>query len=70
MEPETHPLRQIRAACDDDTLTVYQAYSPAIAQPALQAGTFGLGGGRRARNGSWRCGSAGAGSRGRSRTRV
>ncbi|WP_042434343.1 DUF4291 domain-containing protein [Streptacidiphilus anmyonensis] len=40
MEPETHPLRQIRAACDDRTLTVYQAYSSAIAEPALRAGTF------------------------------
>ncbi|WP_370120061.1 DUF4291 domain-containing protein [Streptacidiphilus sp. MAP12-33] len=34
------PMRQIRAAHDDDTLTVYQAYSPAIADPALAAGTF------------------------------
>ncbi|MBF9073261.1 DUF4291 domain-containing protein [Streptacidiphilus fuscans] len=34
------PLRQIRAAHDDDTLTVYQAYPPAIADAALAAGTF------------------------------
>nr|WP_201776208.1 DUF4291 domain-containing protein [Streptacidiphilus melanogenes] len=37
---EARPLRQIRAAYDDDALTVYQAYSPAIADPALEAGTF------------------------------
>ncbi|RAG87449.1 DUF4291 domain-containing protein [Streptacidiphilus pinicola] len=37
---ESVPLRQIRAAFDDNALTVYQAYSPAIAQPALDARTF------------------------------
>lgn len=31
---------QIRAKFDADTITVYQAYSPAIADPALVAGTF------------------------------
>jgi hypothetical protein len=34
------PLRQIRADFDDTTLTVYQAYSPQIADAALKAGTF------------------------------
>jgi hypothetical protein len=32
--------RQVRAKHDDDTLVVYQAYAPAIAEPALKAGTF------------------------------
>jgi hypothetical protein len=32
--------RQIRAAYDDRTVTVYQAYSPAIAVPAVAAGGF------------------------------
>jgi hypothetical protein len=32
--------RQIRAMYDDSTVTVYQAYSPAIAVPAVQAGRF------------------------------
>jgi hypothetical protein len=36
----TIPSRQIRAAFDDDTITVYQAYDPAIAEPALAAQTF------------------------------
>ncbi|WP_127507266.1 DUF4291 domain-containing protein [Actinoplanes solisilvae] len=36
----TVPLRQIRAAYDDSTVTVYQAYSPEIALPALAAGRF------------------------------
>lgn len=40
MEMQTRPLREVRAAYDDETLTVYQAYSPAIAGPALDAGTF------------------------------
>jgi hypothetical protein len=40
MEMDTQPLREIRAAYDDAALTVYQAYSPAIADPALGAGTF------------------------------
>jgi hypothetical protein len=32
--------RQIRAVYDDDTVTVYQAYSPVIAVPAVRAGRF------------------------------
>lgn len=31
---------QIRAVFDDETVTVYQAYSPAIAEPAVRAGRF------------------------------
>jgi hypothetical protein len=38
--PRMHPPRQIRADFDDETIVVYQAYSPAIADPALAAGTF------------------------------
>lgn len=34
------PLREVRAVFDEHTLTVYQAYSAAIADPALAAGTF------------------------------
>jgi hypothetical protein len=34
------PHRQIRAAYTDHTVTVYQAYSPAIAGPAVRAGRF------------------------------
>lgn len=34
------PLRQIRAQHTEDTITVYQAYPPAIADAALAAGTF------------------------------
>ncbi|MBT0769958.1 DUF4291 domain-containing protein [Kineosporia sp. J2-2] len=34
------PLRQIRAIWDATTITVYQAYSPEIAEPALAAGRF------------------------------
>jgi hypothetical protein len=34
------PFRQIRAACSATTITVYQAYSPAIAAPALAVGRF------------------------------
>ena len=34
------PYRQIRALYTDSTFTVYQAYSPAIAEAALAAGTF------------------------------
>lgn len=34
------PLRQIRARYDDHSITVYQAYSPAIAVPAAAAGRF------------------------------
>lgn len=37
---EPVPFRQIRARYDDRTVTVYQAYSDQIAQPALDAGTF------------------------------
>ncbi|WP_232822899.1 DUF4291 domain-containing protein [Glycomyces dulcitolivorans] len=33
-------MRQIRAAYDDKTITVYQAYDPHIADPALAAQTF------------------------------
>jgi hypothetical protein len=40
METQADPLRQIRAAQDEDALTAYQAYSSAIADPALVAGTF------------------------------
>ncbi|APU18785.1 DUF4291 domain-containing protein [Actinoalloteichus sp. GBA129-24] len=31
---------RIRAAYDDETIVVYQAYSPRVARPALAAGTF------------------------------
>ncbi|MFI7542975.1 DUF4291 domain-containing protein [Actinoplanes sp. NPDC049599] len=34
------PQRQIRAVYTADTITVYQAYSPAIAEPAVRAGRF------------------------------
>ncbi|WP_066937727.1 DUF4291 domain-containing protein [Microtetraspora fusca] len=34
------PYRQIRAAYDEETVTVYQAYDPAIAVPAVAAGRF------------------------------
>jgi hypothetical protein len=34
------PLRQIRAAQTDTTVTVYRAYAPAIAEPALAAQRF------------------------------
>ncbi len=34
------PERQIRACFNDRTVTVYQAYSEAIARPALEAQTF------------------------------
>src|ERR1700729_3676940 len=34
------PARQVRALFDDRTVTVYQAYSPAIAGPAIAAGRF------------------------------
>ena len=30
----------MRALHDEETLVVYQAYSPAIAEPAIAAGTF------------------------------
>ena len=34
------PYRQVRAVWDAHSITVYQAYSPAIADAALRAGTF------------------------------
>src|SRR3954447_8281522 len=34
------PERQVRASHDDETLVVYQAYNPAIAEAAVGAGTF------------------------------
>jgi len=34
------PTRQIRALLDDDTITVYQAYAPHIADAAMAAGRF------------------------------
>ena len=34
------PLRQVRAVFDEDTITVYQAYSDAIADAALAVGRF------------------------------
>jgi hypothetical protein len=33
-------MHEIRAVYDDQTITVYQAYSPAIAEPAVRAGRF------------------------------
>lgn len=36
----SRPLREIRADYDRDTIVVYQAYSPAIAGPALAAQKF------------------------------
>ena len=36
----TIPYRQIRAQYTEETITVYQAYAPEIAQPALAAGRF------------------------------
>lgn len=35
-----YPIRQIRADYDDESITVYQAYSPQIATPAVAAGKF------------------------------
>ena len=41
MTPELHvPARQVRAVYDDETITVYQAYSAAIARPAVAAQAF------------------------------
>lgn len=40
MPDPTFPHRQIRAGFDEQTIVVYQAYSPAIAEPALRAGRF------------------------------
>ncbi|MEN3613838.1 DUF4291 domain-containing protein [Plantactinospora sp. ZYX-F-223] len=34
------PQRQVRAGYTDETITVYQAYAPSIAEPALAAGRF------------------------------
>lgn len=34
------PYRQIRAAHDDSTITLYQAYGPEIGRPAAEAGRF------------------------------
>jgi Domain of unknown function (DUF4291) len=36
----THEQRQVLAACTATTITVYQAYSPQIAEAAVRAGTF------------------------------
>ncbi|MBB5866797.1 hypothetical protein F4553_000176 [Allocatelliglobosispora scoriae] len=36
----TIPVRQVRALHDDETITVYQAYSPVIADPAIAHGRF------------------------------
>lgn len=33
-------VRKVRALFDDRTIVVYQAFSPAIAEAALAAGTF------------------------------
>ncbi len=38
MEPPTP--REVRATYSADTITVYQAYSPSIADPALESQTF------------------------------
>ncbi|MFG2823419.1 DUF4291 domain-containing protein [Kitasatospora sp. NPDC048365] len=40
MEKHEVPVRQIRAAHDAESLTVYQAYPVGIAEAALAAGTF------------------------------
>ena len=37
---ERYPTRQVRAAFDATTITVYQAYNPQIAEAAVAAGTF------------------------------
>ena len=34
------PYRQVRAVWDAHSITVYQAYGPAIAEPAVAAGRF------------------------------
>jgi uncharacterized protein DUF4291 len=41
--PLVNPVRQIRALHDEDTVTVYQAYSPEIADAAVTSGRFGAG---------------------------
>ncbi|MGX7762900.1 DUF4291 domain-containing protein [Streptomyces angustmyceticus] len=38
--PTTEPLRRIRARYTDTTVTVYQAYSPALGLPAARDGRF------------------------------
>ncbi len=40
MDTAAPPQRQVRARHDDETLVVYQAYAPLIAEPAVAAGTF------------------------------
>lgn len=40
MADEDVPERQVRALYDDETITVYQAFRPEIADAALAAGTF------------------------------
>jgi hypothetical protein len=41
MDPAmTVPSRQVRARYGQSTITVYQAFSPEVAEPALVAGTF------------------------------
>ena len=40
MKVGSPPARQVRAKHDDETLVVYQAYAPRIAEPAVAAGTF------------------------------
>lgn len=39
-EPQTIPIRQIRAVYNDETIRIYQAYPDAIADSALTHGTF------------------------------
>ncbi|WP_460747997.1 DUF4291 domain-containing protein [Myceligenerans cantabricum] len=38
--PAPRPAREVRAVFDDESITVYQAYPPQIADAALKAGTF------------------------------
>ena len=38
--PTSVPNRQVRADYDDDSIVVYQAYSPLIARPAAESGRF------------------------------
>ena len=40
MNQPDHGERLVRAACTAVTITVYQAYSPHIAEAAIRAGTF------------------------------
>lgn len=39
-QTDARPTRQIRAVFDNETITVYQAYSPTIAGAAIASGTF------------------------------